>query len=392
MTKRSFLYLLIISFLSILIFFVAAELTCRILEPGTAASHAIKNVPDPVLGWVPQPGKQHLKTSEYDVVYDINSLGMNDRPVNRPGCHPALKILVLGDSHTFATGVSQEEAWPRLLESRLFKGDCNNGVVYNCAVIGYGLGQYYLRMKQMEDVLQPDIILIGFSMATDLYDLLPPRMGGFIYGGDQARAYFDLDQEGNLYRAVYAPVKNPPVPAGPGFRANALLPRLRMEDFALYRRLKTSFLAAWLGMRMSDEHLFLGSDIAFKKIVGSREIYCWQLTEKLLARFAYEAGTRNRKVILVNIPYLAQVYDQVWKSSYGSMPDKYDRWIGERRLRDVCQRVQIGFIDTTPGFVKKARSGKTRLHYKLDKHPTAEGHKIIADSVAEYLEAELKKP
>jgi len=44
--------------------------------------------------------------------------------------------------------------------------------------------------------LAPTTVLVGVSTATDLFDLLPPRLGGFVYGGNAERDYFDLDDEG----------------------------------------------------------------------------------------------------------------------------------------------------------------------------------------------------
>jgi lysophospholipase L1-like esterase len=373
---------------SCVFFLAAAEMTCRFLESRTTAAVTIENIPDPVLGWVPLPGRYHAVSSEYDAVYEVNAWGMNDRPIRQLLRPAQTRIMALGDSHTFAFGVSREEAWPKVLEGTLFKGDQAKGEVYNCAVAGYNLGQYYLRMKQLEEVVKPDTVIIGFSMATDLYDFLPPRMGGFIYGGGMPRTYFDLDDKGNLTELKYEPANDPPAHGRNSVVGREFWRFRQWEDSALFRRFKNSLAAVWLGMRLQNRHLFLGSDVAFKKEPDARDRYCWEMTEKLLGAIAREAARRKIKVVLVNIPYLAQVYDDIWRFSYGSMPGKYDRWIGGKRLAAICRRQGIAFIDTTGAFVKRARSSKARLHYAIDKHPTADGQRIIADTVAEFMSGE----
>ena len=123
---------------------------------------------------------------------------MNDRPIEETVGRSALRVLALGDSHTYAVGVSQQEAWPNALEQMLFHGNLDAGTVYNSGVAGYSLGQYLVRYRTLRAALKPQVVVIGFSMATDLYDLVPPRLGGFVYGSEAGRLYFDLDDQGRL--------------------------------------------------------------------------------------------------------------------------------------------------------------------------------------------------
>ena len=83
--------------------------------------------------------------------------------------------------------------------------DKESGVVWNAGVIGYSVGQYLERFRRLSGLLKPTLVIVGFSMATDLYDLIPPERGGFVYGGDAARVYFDLGNDGELIEKVYSP-------------------------------------------------------------------------------------------------------------------------------------------------------------------------------------------
>jgi hypothetical protein len=85
------------------------------------------------------------------------------------------------------------------------------------------------------------------------------------------------------------------------------------------------------------------------------------------------------------IPYLAQVYDDVWAWSFGTAPDQFDRWIASKRLDEVCQRIGAGYIDTTPDFVAAVHARKHWLHWAQDAHPTPEGQDLIAQVIADEL-------
>jgi lysophospholipase L1-like esterase len=78
---------------------------------------------------------------------------------------------------------------------------------------------------------------------------------------------------------------------------------------------------------------------------------------------------------------LAQVYDDIWESSFGSLPKKYNRWIAGKRLSEICEKANIYYVDTTARFVEEVKQRGKWLHFPQDAHPTVEGHKIIANEV-----------
>jgi hypothetical protein len=87
-------------------------------------------------------------------------------------------------------------------------------------------------------------------------------------------------------------------------------------------------------------------------------------------------------VILLHIPYLAQVYDDVWEASFGGMPDRYDRDLASRRLAAIAERNDLLFVDAFPAMRHHVRRTGGWIHYRLDGHPTKEGQEIIAEEVA----------
>ena len=364
--------------ISIIFAAASAEFIARLFEPEHTKQGDFYNIPHETVGWIPKPNSEAVvETSEFVAHYAVNENAMNDDPIDRYK-HSRRRIIAIGDSHTFALGVDTSQAWPNVLENLLFAEDSAVGTVFNLAVIGYNLGQYYDWLKLNEDRLSPDTIIIGFSMATDLYDLIPPRKGGFVYGRDTDRYYYDLADDGTLYhtRSNVA-----------GTRKQTADIRSYLNHLALYRLAKRSKLAYWLSVRVSPQgrSLWPGLDTALKKTLVGDDAYRWELAERILAALVHDVGQRVDHIILVVIPYLAQVYDEVWETSFGGFPDRYDRWIGNDRLREICKRLGIEFVDTTPEFIRRTRGNGEWLHYRYDGHPNALGHEVIASAIARHL-------
>ena len=341
----------------------------------------------PRLGWVPRSGTYAAATNEYRVTYEINRHGMNDTPVEASVNRARIRMVALGDSNTFAQGVSQREAWPNLLEEMLFGQDETAGTVYNLGVIGYSLGQYLVRMREFQDLLRPQLVLIGFTMHNDLYDVMPPRRGGFVLEPGLGRVYFDLDEKtGRLAEFDELVGKTVPrVREGRRPMSDRVKDWLRGHS-ALYRRYRRSDLAMLVAARLRlDESFLPGVDTALKRTLSVDDEYRWKLAGRILEEIAVEAGAHGAKVMLVNIPHLPQAYDDLWAASFGTKPSRYDRWVGGDRLAQICKQAGIHYMDSTPRFAEESRRQKRRFHYRQDRHPDREGHRIIAETVRQGL-------
>ncbi len=386
--RKRLLFVAILCGISVVVALVIAEVIAATLEPDSRIHGAAGAQHHDELGWLPPVGIATAMTGEFTARYDVNATGMNDRPVEESVGRSRLRIVALGDSHTFAVGVSQEEAWPNALETWLFHGDLDAGTVYDAGVVGYSLGQYLVRFRSVRDLLHPRMVLIGFSMATDLYDLVPPRMGGFVYGPEAGRVYFDLDPDGTLveHRDLVGQVLD----QTDAFAARTASQRLRafLDRFAVYRRLKRSSVAmaiAGRGWLPEGESLWPGPETAMRRELGPTETYRWRLAEAILAKLAQEIREAGAEPVLVNIPYLPQVYDDVWAGSFGARPETFDREVGTRRLADVSARIGMPFVDTTPAMAAETKRLGRWLHFRQDAHPTAEGHRVIAETVGRAL-------
>lgn len=369
--------------LAMLLVLAGAELVARYMEQKPVAEPDVEQL-DPHLGWIPRPGTWRVITPEFTNDWFVNSLTMNDREVTDADLHAPVRILALGDSHTFATGASMMEAWPKRLEARLLP--YGGVVVWNAGVPGYSVVQYLDQFREMQPKLHANLVVVGFSMATDLYDLIPPERGGFVYGGDVERDYYDLGPNNELVHKHYRPgSQNAAGNSNVDTRDLSLKIRGILEDLALYRMFKRSDLAMWIAVHYKPQgkSLWPGLDTALRINLTDDDKYRWTLMEKVMGQLVKEANASGANVIVVNIPYLAQVYDDVWAWSFGTKPDEYDRWIAGKRLGEVCARIGAGYIDTTEAFVQAVRERKHWLHWHQDAHPTPEGQDLIAQVIAD---------
>jgi hypothetical protein len=264
------LKVLVVNALLIGLVLVAAELTARQLEGQNVSTVPVVG-PDPELGWAPVPNARgHVDTREFSVDIRTNSLGLNGRPIDERSKHSGCRILALGDSHTAATGVSSDDAWPNALERILGEDGADLVTVHNAGVGAYSLDQYLVRFRKLQPVIEPDLVIVGFSTATDFYDLGRLPGGDFVYGSGIGRIYFSLDDKGSLVE--HDELIGKTFETTTADRSLSLTLRGWLGEFALYRLVKRSELAMWLAVRLAPggESLWPGLDTALKIRPGRR--------------------------------------------------------------------------------------------------------------------------
>lgn len=111
---------------------------------------------DEHLGWRHVPNAQvQSESKEYKVLYKVNSKGLRDTEYSYNKLKGEFRIVCLGDSITFGWGVNAEERFTDVLESYF-----TNVSVINMGVQGYGLDQELLFLIQEGVKYRPDLILI----------------------------------------------------------------------------------------------------------------------------------------------------------------------------------------------------------------------------------------
>ena len=320
-------------------------------------------------GWRLNVGECRQRDPEFVATLTNNSLFMNDEPYS-PGADDAkTRVLALGDSHTQAVGVSTSETWPKILQRDLNRRFGEGSFrVYNAGTGGYSLHQYLLRLIDQGPQLKPHYVVVGFGFASDLYDLLPPSHGGWHFFSPLPRAYFDFDESGQLVEKHWTPSPTlaspdvttlPPPPDPAAKRVRALL-----ENFATFRYLRRSNLALAIGarVRLGGESLWPNMEVVLEKEVSPQNEYNWRLAKALLERIEEETTKLGAQLVVLGIPYLPQVYDETWQSTFGDNP-KYARDAGTNRLREWLQSRQIPYVDSMHALRAHVQKTGKWVHY-----------------------------
>jgi lysophospholipase L1-like esterase len=116
--------------------------------------------------WAPDSTVEHA-TNEFHYVARINNLGFRDRDFSRSKSDTR-RIAVLGDSFTYGWGLSIEESWPKVLETRLRELG-QHVEVANLGVPGAGPREYANLAPRALQVLHPDVVIVAVVQADDLF-------------------------------------------------------------------------------------------------------------------------------------------------------------------------------------------------------------------------------
>jgi hypothetical protein len=375
----------------ILFALLLAEIYYRVTDVAVSMTPGCEWVADPETGFAnPRNKNCHAVTPEFECTYTYNSDGNAGHEFNPdPNLYT---VMALGDSHTVGVGVDSAQAWPNIME-KTFGPACGHPLqVVNTGVGGFSLGQEFMTMKKFLPKMKPRHVVLGLSLATDAYDIRTPEQGGFVYGGQFDRPYPDV-MDGKLVFRNSANEKKP-TPQEGSYETSF---QTRMRNFLIDH--SALFRATYRGavgqtavqvLRRFGANPWPNAESVLAKNLNPTDQHSWLIIEKLLGEFQAYTEREHVGFTLVIIPYLPQIYDEVWERAFGSQPDKYDRFAGNKRLQHFCSEYHIDCLDLTEPFIDDSRKRKNWLHYKRDAHPTPEGHRFIGGLVAEHLKAGLQ--
>ena len=113
------------------------------------------HVYDDLLGWTIASSRRSENGPYYSSAEGFRSQEVGTVVADQPA---TTRIVLVGDSYTFAEEVSFDESWGRQLEVRLGK----NFQVLNFGVMGYSIAQAYLRYVKEVRPWHPDVVIFGF--------------------------------------------------------------------------------------------------------------------------------------------------------------------------------------------------------------------------------------
>ncbi|MCC6178600.1 MAG: SGNH/GDSL hydrolase family protein [Chloroflexi bacterium] len=260
-----------------------------------------------------------------------NSRGLRERelPLHKP---PGVRrIVFLGDSVTFGSGVLAEEAFPRLVEGEIDAAGGGPIQTVNAAVVGYNTVQERALLEAVGLDYQPDAVVVTF-LANDLLDSF------------------------SIFDHQYDP--------------SGLLAGVKVwlrRNSHLYRVVQDSYWRIAQELRRPSE----GPTEPLRK----RERLEQRLGE--LAEIVRETRASGADVLLVLYP--DNMSDPVSPGPAG------ERLTVREELQRFAVRENVRYVDLTEalGDVRDPRARRFRL--REDPHPSPQGHRVIAEALRQPL-------
>jgi lysophospholipase L1-like esterase len=319
---------------SLVFTFVLLELGIRALDFSKAHNEVPWALYDEELGY-------RLNTA----LPEINELGMRDHPLAPKG--ERLRLLMLGDSLAFY-GDDIDDTWVGRLEHELAQPPLERDVdVLNAGVRGYTHYQQLLYLRRDGIALEPDLVGVGFVL-NDLHDFLTvfEVVDGVIVGN---RHGFSDD--------AVAAVSNP-----------------------VYQALRRSRFLVWLRRELATaiDSVLMTSAEGYSFDYRPDFLTAWQPEpwQKIEAQFEEMqdlAQAHDFRLFVVAFPFADQ-----YVPAYLERDRAYVLY-PQRRLAEICQRLQIPLLDLYPVL-------DADRHLLDDKiHLTPEGRGVVARQVAELL-------
>ncbi len=298
----------------------------------------------------------------------INSLGFRDREVTarpRPGTH---RIVVLGDSITFAEELDVEHRFTELLQAR-FEAEGQPVEVLNLGVGGYDTLNEVAFFEQTGVALDPDLVVVAFCIndlgvhSTNLLMVqLLERHGAIIrrsrlaqllaFGLDRVslRVNFEALNRDDVFRETYA---SRILPVDDDRKLRPLMRSLRRDLESAPDRRRTEFLR-WY--------------------TSAAKVGRFRYALERLRRLSREAGFR---VLVTIVPYLRE------GEQFAAFEIVY------KIVRHEARRVGFEVLNLHQPFrsygLFRLRPGDGGIL-----HPNAEGHRLMARELFERLRTRFR--
>jgi len=320
--------------------------------------------------------------ADFDVRMRINNKGFRGRDLSGEKAPGTYRIVMLGDSFTFGAGVGDDQTFSSVLEEILNASSHGKYEVVNCGVESYSPVLEYIQLKRNIDELKPDMVIMNFDMSDLMNELVYRKQASFGADGEPLAVSgmedYRRSREGTLTRLRNWVYENLFITTalietiGKGFRGDA-----GIEDASV----ETGIEREWMMMLIHTlKHA--------PQPENSAELY--GMAEDSILRTKKLCGEHGCEFALAVYPWGHQVSDDEWKPGrYEWLPrdtnlsNISDRTVGE--LARFSAANGIPFLNTFPAF--RSYRGGGRLYYTHDIHWTPAGQRLMAETLAAFIEA-----
>ncbi len=397
--KKKLLANIVLATLSLGMSLVVVELALRTIIPLDPRRPFEFRIPHPVLGWALQPNARYVfQIPEGNVSVAYNSGGWRDTEhlIKKPD--GVFRILVLGDSFMEAVSIELADTFHKRVEE-LARATGKNVEVINMGVAGYGTLQEYLVYRDIGQLYEPDLVLVGFYDGNDLINNSLELASSLPEEGTvtNARPFLALDESSHWSITPVAFEDAQRIYdenlASLNAKRNSLTEKLIL--FRLFR-------AGLDRILLSD--FMTGQDIQPEPVDKEREElvlmgvnYClepdeysraWDITERILGMFKEDVEAHGSKLAVFDVPAEEEVSLEDMEAVIAAVahPEKLclEDAPGHARLNQILTELDVEQIYLLPDFRKAMREDGVNL-YQSDRHWSPKGHALAAEIVVSEL-------
>ncbi|MHC4780663.1 MAG: SGNH/GDSL hydrolase family protein [Planctomycetota bacterium] len=345
--KRTAIKILIIGLITLALLCLSLEIlgrTTPLLGPELTMTSKLTE-PDPLVGVRLKPG-QHAGHEIISLEGIPPEVGFRDNGVE-PGAKK--RILALGDSFTFGSGVTLPQCWTEQLESHLGVPVINAGMGATGPAYACRFFEHYGRK------LEPDLVLYAFFSGNDVIDS-GVEAGISVRRFGSARHW--LHEHCVTYRA-----------------AKLVAGRVRNIGANEMERHTISV--------NGEEQGFWPSMLEYNSRRKPTDGFSKSLERAKSWILKLQEICRGESVPLVVVifPFKEQIYFDSVKGWLAD-PSAYDPRSPAQEIVSLCSERELPVLDLTPVFV---RENDRNLYGPLDTHWNAEGNALAAETLAEFL-------
>ena len=287
-------------------------------------------------------------------------------------------IVTLGDSVVFGQGVEDEHAWPAILAHSFSKNR-----VINLGLIGAGPQQYLRVYETFGRKLHPKVVLVGFFMGNDFWDVETFDLWLKSGAGGSYMVWRDFGRPNSTSLSLQQPIGR--LVGALMWRAEMLARKSYLYSLLLYAK---SNLRSWVPSETKTFRAPNGARIHWTPAVFANNTKrahpgdpVFQVTVDTLQRIHSLAEQDGATGLVVLQPSKEEVYSPLLGES---LPD------AAAPLRAALAKRGIPYLDLLEPFRRHAANGEV-LFFETDGHPNARGYALIGELVSSHLKQHAKE-
>ena len=368
---------LLILLITLTLVAVFLEIGLRIFAPQIVNPLSGLFQPDTAAGYRLRPNVAvHYRSSEADVTFHTNEAGLRDMPNASPPTAERT-MLVLGDSFTFGMNVQDSQAFPDRMASMLAPAGGQQWKVLNAGVFGYGTDNEAAWLEEYGWQQKPTVVVVGFFVGNDVKDVMigitktVATADGRLVAADVSKQAMDRGEEDQSQGSS---------------KSSGVRGWLENNSHAYLFLRSLWYNTLGKGKSKAAKLTIFDAASFYRKSIPPEIESGWDKTFDILRKMQEACKAHGAQLVLVAIPTREQVYPKSWdevKAQFALNESDFDLTVPQQKLQAFATTRSIPYVDLLPAF--KAKNSNDGLYFHVDRHWTAAGHDLAAQTIVDGL-------